>query len=329
MPPSTPVPTPAPSAAPSRPRRPFRFSVQCSSPATVDARSWRELARRCEGLGYATLTVSDHLDEQVGPVAALMAAADATTTLRIGAMVFSNDFRHPVALAKEAATLDLLSEGRFELGLGAGWLRSDYERGGIRLDPPSVRIARLAEALAIVKALWTGEPVHHDGEHYRIDGLTGSPRPHQSPLPVFVGGGGERMLRLAGRQADIVGLNTSMASGAIDASTGTDATPAATERKLDWIRDAAGPRWPRLDLHTRVHLALVSEGRQEVAEALAAGFGLTPAEALGSPHALVGTVEQLVEDLVERRERYGINVIGLPLEAMEPFAPVVAALAGT
>lgn len=312
------------------PLRPFRFSVQCSSPTRLDARSWRELARHCEDLGYATLTVSDHLDEQVGPVAALMAAADATTTLRIGAMVFSNDFRHPVALAKEAATLDLLSDGRLEFGLGAGWLHSDYARGGIALDPAGVRIARLGEALHVIKGLWSGTAFTFEGEHYRVTGLVGSPVPAQQPHPpIFVGGGGERMLRLAGREADIVGLNPTMSKGVIDASLGADATEAATVRKLGWVRDAAGQRWSALDIHTRVHLALVTEQRDELADALADGFGLSPAEALASPHALVGTVSQLVEDLVARRERLGINVIGLPIDAMDAFAPVVAALSGT
>jgi probable F420-dependent oxidoreductase len=309
---------------------PFRFSVQCSSPKAVDARSWRELARRCEGLGYSSLTVSDHLDEQLGPGPALMAAADATTTLRIGAMVFCNDFRHPVALAKEAATLDVLSEGRFELGLGAGWLRTDYDRAGIPLDPPGVRIDRMAEALTIIKGLWAGEPFDFAGTHYRIDAMAGTPRPVQRPHPpVFVGGGGRRMLTVAAREADIVGLNATMASGAVDASIGADATAAATERKLAWVRAAAGDRWPDIEIQTRVHLAMVHDDRAAIAELLAAGFGLTPAEAMDSPHALVGTVEQLIDDLVERRERFGINVIGLPLDAMGPFAPVVAALAGT
>lgn len=310
--------------------RPFRFSVQCSSPTQVDSRAWRQLARRCEAMGYATLTVSDHLDEQVGPIAALMAAADATTTLRIGAMVLCNDFRHPVAVAKEAATLDVLSDGRFEFGLGAGWLLTDYHRAGIELDPARCRIERMAEALSIIKQLWSGKPVDHRGVHYQVRDLIGTPRPLQVPHPpVFVGGGGRQMLSLAGREADIVGLNATMSKGVIDASIGADATAAATERKLSWVRAAAGERWRHLDLQTRVHLAMVSDDRTGLADALAAGFGLTPTEALGSPHALVGTVGQIVDDLVERRERFGINVIGLPLDAMDSFAPVVARLAGT
>jgi probable F420-dependent oxidoreductase len=310
--------------------KPFRFTVQCSSPTTVTAGSWRELARRCEGHGYSTLTVSDHLDEQVGPVAALMAAADATTSLRVGAMVFCNDFRHPVALAKEAATLDVLSDGRFEFGLGAGWLVTDYERAGIDLDPAGVRIDRMAEALSVAKGLWTGEAVHHDGEHYRIDGLVGTPVPVQAPhLPVFIGGGGRRMLELAGREADIVGLNATMWKGVIDESIGSDATAEATERKIGWVRAAAGERFAEIELQTRVHLAMVTGERDRIADELAPVFGLSSEVAKQSPHAVVGTVDEIVDDLVERRERFGINVIGLPLDAMDAFAPVVARLAGT
>lgn len=307
---------------------PFRFGIQCSTPPDLSARAWKDLARKVEDLGYHRLTVSDHLDDQLAPVAALMAAADATRTLRIGALVFCNDYRHPAVLAKEAATLDVLSDGRFELGLGAGWMSEDYARAGIPMDPPATRIARLEEAVEVIKALFGGSPVHHDGEHYRIDGLTGSPRPLQDPLPLLIGGGGRKVLELAGRHAHIVGLNPKLTTGRIDASAGVDGTAAMTERKIAWIREAAGDRFGRIELHTRIHLALVTDQRDETADALAAGFGLSPEEALSSPHALVGTVEQIVEDLLERRERFGIASIGLSLDAMDTMAPVVAALSG-
>ena len=312
------------------PPPPFRFAVQCSSPPSADARSWRELARRCEGLGYSSLTVSDHLDEQLAPIAALSAAAAATTTLRLGAMVFCNDYRHPVVLAKEAATLDVLSEGRLDLGIGAGWLASDYRRAGIPLDPPTVRIDRLAEAITVLKCLFADEPCRFSGRHYRVDGLPGTPRPVQRPHPpILVGGGGRRLLSLAAREADVVGLNPRMDRGAIDASAGADATAEATERKIGWIREAAGERWPRLTLQVRVHLVVVTEHREQVAEDLAAGFGLDPQQALDTPHALCGSHRQIVETLLERRERFGISAIGVGLDALEDLAPVVARLAGT
>ncbi len=308
--------------------RPFRFGVQCSSPPNVTARSWRELAKRTEDLGYHRLTVSDHLDDQLAPVAALTAAADATTTLRVGALVFCNDYRHPAVLAKEAATLDILSEGRFELGLGAGWMTTDYERAGIPMDSPSVRIARLEEAVHVVRGLLSEGPCTFAGEHYRIDGLAGSPKPVQQPLPLLIGGGGRKVLELAGRHADIVGLNPKLPNGVIDAAAGPDSTAAATERKLGWVRAAAGDRFDQIELHTRIHLAVVTDDRAGMAETLAAGFGMSVEESLDTPHALCGTVDQIVDDLLERRERWGISSIGLSLDAMDTFAPVVAALDG-
>lgn len=307
---------------------PFRFGVQCSSPPDITATGWRELARKVEDLGYHRLTVSDHLDDQLAPIAALMSAADATSTLRVGALVFCNDYRHPAVLAKEAATLDILSEGRFELGLGAGWMTTDYQRAGIEMDRPSVRIARLEEAVQVVTGLLSHGPCTFHGEHYEIDGLSGSPKPVQSPIPLLIGGGGRKVLELAGRHAHIVGLNPKLPNGVIDASAGPDATAEATEQKIGWIRDAAGERFDQIELHTRIHLAEVTDARQDMAEALAAGFGLTVDEALETPHALCGSVDQIVDDLLARRERFGIASIGLSLDAMDAMAPVVAALAG-
>jgi probable F420-dependent oxidoreductase len=313
-------------AAVSAPLPPFRFGVQCSSPPDITAARWRDLARRVEDLGYHRLTVSDHLDDQLSPVAALMAAADATTTLRIGALVFCNDYRHPAVLAKEAATLDILSEGRFELGLGAGWMTSDYEAAGIAMDRPGVRIARLEEAIAVVTGLLSDGPCSFEGEHYRITGLSGSPKPIQRPVPLLVGGGGRKVLELAGRHAHIVGLNPKLPNGVIDASAGPDATEAATDRKIGWVRAAAGDRFDEIELHTRIHLAILTDDRQGTAEALAPALGLSPAEALASPHALCGTVDEIVDDLLARRERFGIASIGLSLDALDAMAPVVARL---
>src|SRR4051812_20399498 len=166
--------------------RPFRFGVQCSSPPSPTAGSWAALARRCEELGYSTLTVADHFDDQLAPVPAIMAAADATTTLRVGALVFANDYRHPVVLAKEAATLDVLSGGRFEMGLGAGWMTSDYQAAGIPLERPRVRIARMVEALEVIPRLWSPEPCSSHGVHYDVEGLDGLPKPVQWPRPPIL-----------------------------------------------------------------------------------------------------------------------------------------------
>jgi probable F420-dependent oxidoreductase len=310
--------------------RPFRFGVQCSSPPAGRRNAWAELARTCEGLGYSTLTVADHFGDQLAPIPALMAAADATSTLRIGALVLCTDFTHPVVIAKEAATIDLLSEGRFELGLGAGWMTTDYAQTGIAFDPPGARIERMGEALAVIDQLWSDAPCTFIGRHFTINHLDGQPKPVQRPRPpVLVGGGGKRVLSLAARCADIVGLNIDLRHGVIDDRSGPNATDEATAQKLDWIRDAAGDRFDQLELHVRVHLVVVSNDRQGMAAALAPAFGMNPEAALRSPHALAGDVDQIIDDLTERRERWGISYIGVGFDALHTLAPVVAKLAGT
>ena len=289
-----------------------------------------------EGLGYSALTVSDHFDDQYAITPALMAAADATTTLRIGSLTYGNDYRHPVVLAKEAATLDLLSGGRFELGLGAGWMTTDYAQAGIPLDRPGVRIARLAEALDVITGLWADGPCTVDGRHYAVRDLDGFPKPVStagSPArpgpPILIGGGGRKILTLAARRADMIGLNIALGSGRIDESAGPTATDEATLEKVGWIRDAAGDRFDQLELQVRVHLAAITDDRRALAEAFGPALGLGPDEAMASPHALAGSVTEIVEQCLERRERYGISAIGLGLDALEAMAPVVERLAGT
>jgi probable F420-dependent oxidoreductase len=288
------------------------------------------LARKVEDLGWSTLTVADHLDDSLAPIPALTAAAGATTTIRIGTMVLANDYRHPVVVAKEAATIDVLSDGRFELGLGAGWTTTDYEQAGFALDRPGLRIARLAEAMMVVRGLWGAGPFSFTGEHYVISELDGMPKPVQAGGPTLVvGGGGERILRLAARTADVVAVNVNLAAGVIDERAFPDGAPEATDRKLAWIREAAGSRIDQIELQARVHLAMVTDDRDRVLEELAPAFGLTPAQAAETPHALVGDVEQICDQLVERRERWGISYLGMSQNQLEDFAPVVARLAGT
>jgi probable F420-dependent oxidoreductase len=314
--------------------RPFRFGVQASSlpggTAATTGESWRDLARRVEDLGFATLTVADHLDDQLAVVPAIQAAADATSTLRVGALVLCNDYRHPVVLAKEVATLDVLSGGRVEVGVGAGWMASDYEAAGIALDPPGTRIRRLAEALAVLDGLWGDGPFDFTGEHYRVTGLDGLPKPVQRPRPpLLLGGGARRMLTLAGQRADIVGINVSLAKGVIDADAGPDGTAERTDGKIAWVRDAAGDRFGDIELQVRVHLVLATDDRAGTAEAFGPGFGLSGPQALATPHALVGTTEQIADDLLARRQRWGISYIGVSLDALDALAPVVSRLAGT
>jgi probable F420-dependent oxidoreductase len=307
---------------------PFRFGIQCRGPA--DAAGWKALARKVEDLGWSTMTVADHFDDGLAPMPALVAAASATSTLRIGTMVLANDYRHPVVVAKEAATMDLLSGGRFELGLGAGWQTTDYERTGIPFDRAGMRIDRLAEAIDIVRGLWQPGPFSSTGHHYRVTGLEGLPLPIQPGGPTLViGGGGERILRLAARTADVIALNVNLAAGVIDERAFPDGVAAATERKLGWIREAAGERSDDIVLQTRVHLAMVTDDRQGVIDELSPAFGLTPAEAAETPHALIGSVDQICDQLIERRERWGISYLGMSADQLDPFAPVVAKLAGT
>jgi probable F420-dependent oxidoreductase len=304
----------------------FRFGIQCRGPADPDG--WRDLARQVEDLGWSTLTIADHFDDALAPTPALMAAADATTALRVGTMVYVNDYRHPVVLAKEAATLDALTDGRFELGLGAGWMTTDYEQAGLELDRPGARIDRLAEALTVLRSLWSDEPCTFGGAHYRLAGLDGHPKPVTPGGPkVVIGGGGRRVLSLAGAVADVVGINVNLAAGVIDREAFYDGRPETTDQKVGWVRAAAAGRDP--ELQVRVHLAMVTDDRDAMVEQLAGGFGLTPEEARHTPHAVVGDVSEICDQLVERRERWGISYLGLSQDQLEPFAPVIARLAGT
>jgi probable F420-dependent oxidoreductase len=308
--------------------RPFRFGVQ--EHRAPDAKAWREKARLVETLGYTTLYLPDHFGDQLSPIAALMSAADATTTLRVGSLVFDNDYRHPVVLAKEAATLDLLSEGRLDFGLGAGWQVSDYEQTGIPLDPPGIRIERMAEALQIIKSFFAGGSVSFTGKHYSVDRVEAAPVPVQKPHPpIVLGGGGKRMLHLAGREADIVSVNFNLSEGRINRHLVRTGLAEATDEKVAWIKEAAGDRFAKLELSVTVFVANVTDDRDTVAGALAAGLRSEPDEILQTPHFLIGTVEQIIENLQARRERFGISYVVVPDEAAVSLAPVVERLTGT
>jgi probable F420-dependent oxidoreductase len=308
------------------PRR-FRFGIQLST--APDGPSWADQARRAEDLGYDTLFLPDHFGDQLAPVPALMAAADATTELRVGALVFDNDYKHPVVLAKELATVDRLSGGRVEVGLGAGWMASDYEQSGIPMDPPGRRVSRLEEGIAVLKGCFGPGPFSFEGEHYRISGYDGLPKPVQSPPPLLIGGGSPRVLGIAAREADIVGINPSIHSGQVDAAAAQDGAAARTDEKVRWIREAAGDRYADLELNLLQFAGIVTDDRAGTAEMMAPLFGLPPAEVETYPHACIGTVEQIAEDLHARRERWDVSYIVFQGDSMEPMAPVVARLRGT
>ena len=305
---------------------PFRFGVHAAVAPTMSA--WRDQARMAEGLGYSTLYVSDHLDAQFGPLVAMTVAAEATSTLHVGSVVLNNDLRHPVVLAKEIATLGLAAEGRVEVGLGAGWLRSDYEQAGIEFDEPAVRVDRLAESLAVMKRLWSEGEATFAGRHYTVRDARCDPRP-ASPPRVIVGGGSRRILTVAAEQADTVGVNTSLASGEKGGDLASQATFDHYDRCLAWVREA-GP----VTASSSIELQIVAFATRVVASRRAAVrtatmLGLPGEDALELPIVLIGTADELCERLLERRERWGFTNIVVPGEAMESFAPVVARLAGT
>lgn len=318
----------------------FRFAVQSFS--APNATVWRERARQAEALGYSALHLADHLIgpgpaldatrhpvQELAAVPAMAVAAEVTTTLRVGCRVFCQDYRHPVMLAKEAATLDLLSGGRLELGLGAGWLRGEYEALGLRFDPAPLRIERLAETVAVVKAHLRGEALSFSGKHWKVSGFSGVPKPVQNPLPLMIGGGGRQILSLAAREADIVSLNFNNRSGVLGPDGVQLSTAAETQRKIDWVRAAAGARFDALELEIGAYFTFVGPNGADAAEGLGRALGLTREQMLDHPHALFGEVTAVCDRLRERRERFGIHYVTVPDTALNAFAPVVAKLAGS
>ncbi|MDQ4088806.1 MAG: TIGR03621 family F420-dependent LLM class oxidoreductase [Actinomycetota bacterium] len=307
--------------------RRFRFGAQISFAGTGD--EWAAKARRVEELGYSTLCMPDHFDDQLAPIPALVAAAAATSTLRVSTLVLDNDYRHPLLTAKEAATVDVVSGGRFELGMGAGWLRSDYEQSGIACDTPGVRIDRLAEGVAVVKGLLAGGKFSFSGRHYTVSNHPGTPLPVQRPHPpLLIGGGGRRILSLAGREADIVSVNFDLRSGSIDTQVGATATAGATAEKVGWVREAAGDRFDDVELSYTAYLTMVTDDREAVAAGLGVGFGLDAEQVLAMPNFAVGTVMEIADELERRRDELGFSYVVVGGECHEAMAPVVARLAG-
>ena len=308
--------------------RPFRFAVQCSVASSMTA--WRELARRCESLGYSCLYIPDHFGNQFGPLVALTVAAEATTTLRVGSLVFDNDFRHPVVLAKEMATLDLASEGRLEVGLGAGWKTSDYEQSGMVFDPARVRVERMLEGLAVMKGLWSHERFSYTGTHYQVVDAWGLPRPHSAPHPpIVVGGGSRRILTIAATEADIVGVNPDLRAGSMGGDLIANVGADQFDARIGWVRTAAGERFDQLELQVLTFQVQVGKAQRAALEEAAPSYGVAPEVAAEIPIVLVGTEDEVCEQLLARRERWGFNYIVIHEPELDTFAPVVHRLAGT
>jgi probable F420-dependent oxidoreductase len=300
---------------------PFRFGVVAAQARSGD--EWAAKARRAETLGYATFLIPDTLGQTLAPLPALTAAASATTTLRVGTYVLANDFRNPVLLARECATLDFLSGGRFELGLGAGrpTAEGDYRKLGLPFTAGGTRVERLAEAVGIVKALLSGEPANAAGSHYAVSGADGFPGPLQQPhLPILIAGSGKHLLTLAAREADIVSL-----------AAPPDASTDLLREKVGWLRQAAGERFAHLELNANLLAVLPDEqAGQPAGNPYLARLGLDVRQLArnGSPFVLSGSADQMCAQLQARRETLGVSYITAPDYSMEALAPVVERLAG-
>jgi probable F420-dependent oxidoreductase len=309
----------------------FRFAAQLSKAPDGTARSWAEQARRVEDLGYSTLFMPDHFGDQLAPIPALAAVAAATTTLRLGSLLFGNDYRNPFVLAKEAATLDVLSEGRFEFSLGAGWMKTDYEQAGLAYDPPRVRVERFEEAVQVVQGLLrTDGPFSFDGAYYQVHEHSLLPRPVQQPGPPFIiGGGGKRVLSFAAQHADIVSINANLRDGTGGPETAPNMSPERTREKVQWVKEAAGARFDGLEFNALIGFVMITDDASGIAEAMAPHFGIDVKDALHVPGVLLGTLDEMAEELEWRRAEYGITYWSIESDSWEDLGPIVSKLAGT
>jgi probable F420-dependent oxidoreductase len=292
------------------------------------AKEWTDTVRQVEDLGYVSFHMDDHFGNQLAIVPALMAAAEATDSILVGPHVAGVDFRNPVMFAKECATIDLLSEGRFTLGMGAGWSAKDYAIGGIHQDDASTRIARLGEAIKVMKGLWADGPFSFSGDHYQVAEVDAVPKPH-SPIPIMIGGGGPKILALAAREADIVGINPKIVARSINPASMATTAADAVDEKIDAVRAAAGSKFDELELQVQIFKTVVTDHPQDVAEQLAPGFGLPPEVLLTAPFFQIGTVDQITENIQAMRDRWGISYILFQSDGVVPMGPVVARLTGT
>lgn len=310
--------------------RPFRFIApmpRFDSPAT-----WRDEIRRIEDLGFSTVAVAEHIAGwQMEPVVALTAAAEATTSLRLLSLVMCNDFRHPVLVHKSMAMLDVLSSGRVEIGLGAGWLADDFRSMGLPPDAPGERIERVGESVRLLKLLFADGPADFDGRHYTVRGLDGTPTSVQRPHPpLLLGGGGPRMLRLAAQLADIIAVHPRMAAGTLGPDAAADLSATRVDNKIRLIEKelcAAGRAVDDVEIQFNVYLTEV-DGRPASRSSFNELLRADPELYAHSPAVLSGSVDRCCDLLVERRERFGISYIQLKSD-LDSAAPIVARLAGT
>lgn len=283
-------------------------------------------AQRVEALGFDSLSLPDHFGPRLAIAPALVLAAHATTRLRVGSFVYDNDFRHPALLAQEIATIDRLTDGRFDFGIGAGWLKSEYDAAGLAFDPGSVRVGRLFEALEIITGLLTGAPLSYEGKHYQLRNLSAGFEPVQRPHPpIVIGGGGRRLLALAATHADVVSVmprSRPDGSGLED----RDASLAAFKQKIGWIERAAGDRFEQLELNTLVQAVVITDDPRGEAERLAPDWDASPEELLDSPLLLIGPQDEIAATLERRRDQLGISSITVFEKDHESLARVIPRL---
>jgi probable F420-dependent oxidoreductase len=322
--------------------RPFRFALQCFN--TTSPASWRSLIAKTEAHGYSTFFLADHflsagpaLDSTFHPpqmLAALLAMAlEQTTTLRVGCRVFCNDYHHPFMLAKEAATMDYLSGGRLEFGIGAGWIKNEYAAVNLPFDEFPERYNRFAEFVHAYKAFMGGEPLDIKGDFIRWSGFSGTPSPAQKPYPpLMIGGGSRKILHFAGQEADIVSLNFNNRAGMLGPDGMASGMAAATAKKIDWIQSGAGARFGDIELEIGAYNTIITDHPLPTAAAIGTALGMQPEDILAHPHCLIGSVDAICDELQRRREAYGISYITVLDDGqnnmVDAFAPVVARLAG-
>jgi probable F420-dependent oxidoreductase len=323
------------------PHKPFRFGVMVAG--ATDRAGIVEGAKRVEDLGYSSYLYNDHYagpgsamdgaNHGAQPLAAIPAvtiAGEATSSLIVGFRVLCADYHSHVVLAKELATIDVLTDGRLEIGLGAGWIENEYAAMGIAYDRPGLRIRRLGEMTQVIKQIMGDGQVSFEGATgIRASGFEGIPKPVQRPHPpITIGGGGQKILQLAAREADIVAFNTSNATGKLGVEnvqvTGSD----ATDERVAWVREAAGDRFDDLELEIGAYFSTVTDDARGVAEMMTGMFGLTADEVLEHPHGLIGSVDTICDTLVERRERWGFSYVTVLEHQVDAFAPVVDRMAG-
>ena len=317
---------------------PFRFGVQSFN--ADSAEQWTDRVRKAEALGYSAFHLADHI---LGPGAALEAAAHpiqnlaaipamayaaaVTREIKIGCRVFCIDYHLPVVLIKSAMTIDMLSNGRLEFGLGAGWIKSEYEAMGVTFDEPQVRIDRLADVVEGIKAFRADGAADVSNDSISWKDFEGLPKPISKP-PIMIGGGSPRVLRLAGREADIVSLNFNNRAGMIGPDGVQMSTEAETTKKIGWIKEGAGDRFDDLEIEIGAYFTFVTDDAKPIVAMMSQQFGFSEEEMLRHPHGLFGGVDSICEELERRREQFGISYFTVGEDNLEPFAPVVARLTG-